>query len=250
VVGAAFLGKYQVERDLGQGPLGPAWLAQHRALGKAVVIQQLAPARAALHDLRTLTHLEHPSVRRVYDLAQAGGGWFLVAEQVEGGSLEERLAKGGYRLREATPVMLGVLGGLAYLHGQGVVHHDLRPASILLTREGRAKLVDVGLGGQGPPIYRAPEQLEGKPGDARSDLYAAAAIFHHMLSGRHYLGEKAPEDLAGLRERVKAPVPKLPPSLVPSGVGAWLAKGLAKDPAQRFQSAEEMAKALQRALGP
>jgi eukaryotic-like serine/threonine-protein kinase len=270
--GAVFLGKYDVQKELGRGSFGTVWLAQHKALGRPVVIKQLHPEWALVpearqrfeREARILASLDHPSVTRVYDLEQAGSAWYIVMEYVDGASLDERLAKGGFRVREAVPVMLGVLGGLAYIHERGVLHRDLKPGNILLTREGRPKIADFGVartggpgttnltlaGSPGTPLYMAPEQLDGAAGDARSDLYAASATFYQMLSGRHYLGDAPPQDLLELRKRARAATPKLPPSLVAPAIAAWLAKGLAKEPSERYQTAGEMAKALQRAMGP
>lgn len=266
--GAVFLGKYDVERALGSGAFATAWLANHRGLERRIVIKQLHPAWLAVPEVRQrfereariLAQLDHPGITGIYDIEQAGGLSYMVMEYVDGGSLEDRLQTGPLSLREAGPLMLDVLEGLDYIHARGVLHRDLKPSNILLTRAGRAKIADFGIARQagvattsltlagtpGTPQYMAPEQLEGHPGDARSDLYAAAATFYQALTGKAYFGE-VPEDLAGLRRRVL----EAPPAAVPgwsSGLNGWFAKALAKQPPQRYQRAPEMAADLRRVL--
>jgi serine/threonine-protein kinase len=241
-VGALFLGTYAVERA--RSP--DAWDGRAPD-GKPVLIQRLA----ATSDRVALGTLDHPSLARVHDGAATEGGWIAVIEVVEGIGLDERLAKGGMQVREAAPIMLSALAGLGHLHEHHLLHGHLQPGVIRLTGTGRAKLT--GFGAVRPAasveegLCLAPEQLEGAPGDARSDLYAAAATFYQLLSGRHYLGE-TPPDLAELRRRVRDVPPRLPVGGQPGAISAWLGKGLAKNPAERFQSAGEMAKALQRAI--
>lgn len=267
--GAVFLGKYDVERVLGSGAFGTAWLANHRGLQRRIVIKQLHPAWLAVpeakqrfeREARILAQLDHPGITRIHDIEQAGGLSYMVMEYVDGGSLEDRLQRGPLTLREAGPLMLDVLEGLDYIHARGVLHRDLKPSNILLTQGGHAKIADFGIARQGgvavtsltlagtpgTPLYMAPEQLEGHPGDARSDLYAVAATFYQALAGKAYFGE-VPEDLAGLRRRVLEAPPGVVPGW-PGGLNAWFAKALAKPPAARYQGASQMADGLRRAMG-
>ncbi|HEV8361318.1 MAG TPA: serine/threonine-protein kinase, partial [Candidatus Thermoplasmatota archaeon] len=270
VPGDVFLGKYMVERELGRGAFGAAWLARHLRLERPAVIKQLHPEWSSLpeararfeREARILAALDHPRVTRIYDVEGAAGAWYLVMEYVDGGSLEQRLEGGPLPKGEAVRIMAQVLDGLAYIHGQGVLHRDLKPSNILLTRAGEAKIADFGVARSsdsrsagltvsgssppGTPLYMAPEQVRGQPGDARSDLYAAAVTFYAMAAGRFYLGAMPSDDLE-LRRAVAERPPALPLEGLGAGLNAWLAKGLAKAPDARFATAEEMADALRRA---
>jgi predicted Ser/Thr protein kinase len=268
--GARFLGKYDIERELGRGAFGSTWLARHERLQRPAVIKQLHPewsiipeARARFErEARILATLDHPRVTRVYDVESAGGVWYIVMEYVDGGSLEERLARGPLPRGEAVDLMLEVLDGLAYIHKRGVLHRDLKPSNILLARGGGAKIADFGvarsgdpgaskltMGGSSPPgtpMFMAPEQVRGAAGDERSDLYAAAVTAYAALTGEFYLGEE-PTDAFELRQAVLERPPALPAKGLSTGLNAWLAKGLAKRPEDRFRNADDMATALRKA---
>ncbi|HEV8360252.1 MAG TPA: serine/threonine-protein kinase [Candidatus Thermoplasmatota archaeon] len=268
--GQRFLDKYDVGREIGRGAFGSTWLATHTALGRKVVIKQLHPewnavpeARARFErEARILAALDHPRVTRIYDVERVAGSWYIVMEHVDGGSLEERLAKGPLPKPGATRITAQVLEGLAYIHRQGVLHRDLKPSNILLTSKGDVKIADFGVArstsaaatrlthaGSGAPgtlLYMAPEQVRGEPGDERSDLYSAAVIHHQLLTGQWYLGESALDPLT-LSNAVAEKPPKLPVPRLGSKLNAWLARGLAKQPEQRYRDAAEMAKALRAA---
>jgi predicted Ser/Thr protein kinase len=268
--GAVFAGKYAVERELGRGAFGTTWLARHLGLQRPVVLKQLHPEWSAVpeararfeREARILADLDHPRVTRVYDAEHVGGAWYIAMEYVDGGSLEDRLREGPLPPAEAEKLALQVLDGLAYLHARGVLHRDLKPSNILLTRGGDAKIADFGVarGGRsegtmltgagaplpGTPLYMAPEQLRGEGGDARSDLYALAATVYRAVAGRSYLGD-VEDDLLAVRGAVLERPPALPLAGLPGGWDAWLAKGLAKRPEDRFPDAEAMARALRRA---
>lgn len=270
VPGAVFLGKYRVVRELGAGAFGTAWLAEHDELGRAVVIKQLHPEWAGVkeaaerfrREARILASLDHPRITRVYDVERVGGALYIVMEYVPGGTLEERLQRGALPLAEAAQLTAEVLDGLAFIHAHGVLHRDLKPSNILLTAGGEAKIADFGVarsatlqrtmltqaGTPGTPLFMAPEQLRGEPGDARCDLYAVGATFYLAVAGQSYLGDPG-TDLFQLHRRVLEQAPELPLPAAPEAVNAWLAKALAKDPAERFQDAAAMAQALREAAG-
>lgn len=271
VVGQSFLGKYLVQRELGRGAFGTTWLAVHEELRRRVVIKQLHPEWSSVpearerfrREARILAALDHPNVTRVHDAEQVGGVWFIVMEFVDGGNLEELLAKGPLSAREASRVTLAVLEGLAYIQRQGVLHRDLKPSNILLTCAGGLKIADFGVARSasmrstmltasgsppGTPLFMAPEQAQGQAGDARSDLYAVAATHYRMLTGQWHLG-RVPETQFEVFRRLVEGAPALPLAGVDPALNAWLAKGLARAPADRFLSAEAMARALRAALG-
>jgi tRNA A-37 threonylcarbamoyl transferase component Bud32 len=265
--GQTFAGKYRIERELGKGAFGTVWLATHMALDRPVVLKQLHPELSRRDDVklrfereaRILARLDHRNVTRIHDVEIAGGAWYLAMEYVDGGSLEDRLAAGPMPPRDAAGLVQGVLGGLAYIHAQGIVHRDLKPSNILLTRAGEPKIADFGVARselflstttgtpRGTPLYMAPEQFEGRAADARSDLYAVAATFYETVTGRLYTGI-TPRDFEELRKLVVEQPPWLPVPFLSGALNAWLTRGLAKRPEERFQSADEMARALGQAL--
>jgi serine/threonine-protein kinase len=247
-------------------------LARHATLERPVVIKQLDPAwtqvpearERFLREGRILGALDHPNVVRVHDAGQVGDDLYIVMEYVDGGSLEERLGGGALPPAEAGRVTLQVLEGLAFIHARGVCHRDLKPANILLTSGGAAKIADFGVAKRhaaatehltspgavpGTPLFMAPEQLRGQEGDERSDLYAVAATFYRMVTGQWYTGPTAatqgdavPLLKSGLRPHA-LPLTALSPAL-----NAWLAKGLAGNPGDRFPDAASMAAGLRAAL--
>lgn len=262
--GSTFLGKYAVERELGRGAFGTTWLATHRGLDRRAVIKQLHPEWATVaeardrfrEEARILAALDHPHVTRVWDVEMVGDRWYIVMEFVDGGSLDDRLAKAKLSVEEATRITAQVLDGLGYIHGKGVLHRDLKPANILLTSGGQVKIADFGIAYRkkekallpsgSPPgtlLYMAPEQATGEAGDARSDLYAVAATYYRLVTNHFYVPVDETDYLEVRRAVVEVP-PALPVPGLPPRVNAWLAKGLAKQPAARHGNAEEMGWAL------
>lgn len=269
--GRRFLGKYMVRERIGQGAFGAVWLATQTRLDRDVVIKQLharwaqdeGARRRFEREARLLAQLDHPHVTTIHDVEEVQGTWYLVIEHVPGGSLADRLkAKGRLAPEDATRVTLQVLDGLAYIHDQGILHRDLKPSNILLTEDGRVKIADFGVarsrrpeataltaaGGPPPgtPLYMAPELFEGTVDEPRSDLYAVAALYHRLITGDHHL-DPTPTSEAELRERLLNEDPALPVAGLDEAVNAWLGRGLARDPDQRYQSAETMGQALQQA---
>lgn len=269
--GSLFLNKYRVERELGQGAFGVTFLATHLDLDRKVAIKQLHPgvarseeARARFEqEARILASIDHPNIVRVYDVERVGGRWYLLMEYLEGGSLADRVERGAIDLEEAADLADDILEGLAHAHDRGIVHRDLKPSNVLLDADGTATIADFGvarsetadrttLAGDGDeplgtPAYMAPEQLEGTDVDERTDLYAVAVTVYRLVTGRHPLGS-LPSSPVELRRRILEERPALPVTDLPEAFNAWLETGLAKDPDDRFASAEEMAEALHEAV--
>lgn len=250
---------FRVEGELGRGAFGSAMLATDVVLQRRVVLKRLLPevegdheARAAfLAEARILAGLDHPRVVRLHGVERVAGAWCLVLEHAAGHDVERLASSGPLPLARAARIALQVLEGLAYIHGRGVVHRDLKPANVLVTASGDVKLADFGQasaarepsgGGGGTPLYMAPEQARGEPGDARSDLYAAAAILVRLATGQPYI-------VADPRDWRRAVLDD-PPRLegLPPALQAWARKALAKRPEERFASATAMAAALRGAL--
>ncbi len=224
-------------------------------------------------EARAAAALNHPNILAVYDVATGGDTPYLVAELLEGATLGERLrdAKGGLSVRRAIEVAQQVAQGLAAAHARGIVHRDLKPANLFITADGRVKILDFGLAKQTPvggPAdgatgathtagtdpgqmlgtvgYMAPEQVRGQPVDARTDLFACGAVLYEMLAGRRAF------DGATAADAISAVLAKDPPDLtstheraIPPALHRIVSRCLEKDPAARFQSAADLAFALQ-----
>jgi tetratricopeptide (TPR) repeat protein len=253
-------GDLEVERELGRGAFGSVLLARDTLVGRRVALKILRlpgggtaeQERAALlREAQVVGRLKSPYVATLYRVHALPDGWAFELEYVEGGSLDDRLAREG-RLpaHEAARILAGVLAGLRDAHEQGIVHGDVKPGNVLLGPDGTVKLVDFGLArfmGEislrlsradvvGTPAYMAPEVIMGDPPGPLADLWSAGVVFYRMLSGRmpfpgHSLGSMLPAIL------------NLPPAPLDPGIPAHLAdlalRCLGKSPRQRPASCED-----------
>ncbi|MBN1642134.1 MAG: serine/threonine protein kinase [Anaerolineae bacterium] len=268
------LGKYRVLDPLGRGGMARVYRGYHPSLDRYVAIKvlrsDLVEDDAFLarfeREARAVASLRHPHIVSVHDFDVQGDIYYMVMELLEGDSLKTRL--NDYRARgermpiaEAARTMLDILDGLAYAHSEGMVHRDIKPGNIMLSKRGRAILTDFGIahivGGtrytvsgalMGTLNYMAPEQgLEGRC-DARCDIYALGVVFYEMLTQKVPFDADTP--LAILLRHLNDPLP-LPREIVPEipqPVERVVLKALAKRPEDRFPSAEAMSTALSAAL--
>jgi serine/threonine-protein kinase len=241
---------YRIERFLGRGAAGRVFLARHERLDRACALKLFEPGAFFVEEGRAAAALVHPNIITVHAIGEAAGVPFLEMEYVRGGTLHGRgtLAPG-----EATAFAAQVAAALAAAHGAGIVHRDVKASNVLVTPEGVAKLSDFGLARRAPdakagicgtPEYMAPELFAGKPGDARSDVYALGVLFHVLLSGMTpfraaTLGELLKGARAGPAER---------PSGLPPRVAGCLDAFLAYDAAARPQDGAAAGRMLAGAL--
>jgi serine/threonine-protein kinase len=264
---AALAGEYSLHRELGRGGMGIVFLARDVQLDRDVAIKVLPShmARSAesrerfLREARTAARLSHPHIVPIHRVGEAGGLVFFVMSYVEGETLGERLrTRGPLPPAEAARVLREVAWALAYAHGRGIVHRDVKPDNILLEREtGRALVTDFGIAHGGAPgsdtdpgrimgtaHFMSPEQAADEPIDGRSDLYALGVVGHLALSGRlPFEASSLPALLVRQATEaapsVRASAPGLPPTLADA-----IDRCLARDPAARFQDGETLAAAL------
>lgn len=278
--------QYRALSVMGRGGIGEVYLAQHLELQKTMAVKLLRANvdEAGRHaermrlEARTLGALAHENIVRVTDAGVTPGGRpFIVMERLVGCTLHEEIRRRGtIPLHEALSIVRGVLAGLGAAHGKGLLHRDIKPANIFLHEEhgarvpkildfGLAKLLpEASLAGAAPvpltkegvvigtPSYMAPEQALGKRVDTRTDLYSAGLVLYALIAGRGPFDGRQEGRLmaAHIREAPR------PPSAfcrepVPAELDAIVLRAISKDPAERFQSAEEMASLLagvQRAL--
>ncbi len=258
--GATVLGKYRVERELGAGGGGRAFLATDLRMRRKVVLKALPAENAdqSSREARAAAAIDHPNVVRMYDVENLGDQAIIVMEYVDGGSLKERIATSGPLSDTAfARVADDILAALEAVHATGAVHRDVKPSNVLLTRDGRAKLADFGIAHlpgfetttgsseSGTVQYMSPEQARGKRVTAASDLYSAAATLYEAKKGRPVVEPLPEETPVEMRMRVGA-TPRVKVTLSPSPLRTWFARAF--DAEKRFGTAVEMRRALAAAL--
>ena len=263
------VGRFRLTGLLGQGAMGRVFRAEDTMLRRHVALkvlprtvkrgQRTVDAEKLIHEARAAASLEHPHAVQVYEVNEAGGVYYIAMELVEAGSLRD-LVEGNGPLDYVRACQLGAEAAeaLGHAHAMGIVHRDVKPANLLLTRSGRLKVADFGLArvedpsdltnflaeSVGTPQFVAPEILQGQPATGKSDLYSLGATLWYVLTGKPPFEAARAEEL--LHKHISAPVPnlkKLRPDL-PDELVRTIQTALAKDPARRHGSAEQFATAL------
>ena len=263
------IGSYQVLSLLGAGGMGEVYQAHDTKLGRKVAIKVLPPA--FVHDPERLSRfqreaklassLNHPHIVTVYDVGEYEGRQYLVTEFIDGGTLKDWARTEKRTWRQVVELLTGVADGLAVAHQAGILHRDIKPQNILITKSGYAKLADFGLAKQaggtaeddtvltlsagqtqpgmllGTVAYMSPEQASGQPLDARSDIFSFGVVLYEMLAGyRPFRGSTHLETLQLILHHPPQPLGKeIPPALQ-----KVVEKALKKDPSDRYQSMREM----------
>ena len=269
------VGSYTIVREIGRGGMGRVFLASDARLGRTVALKALAPhlVRDPGHrerlrrEARAAAALTHPGICTVYALEEIGGQLFIASEFVEGRTLREEIAPAqradpGEVIRTAQDLA----SALAAAHAVGIVHRDLKPDNVMRTRDGRLKILDFGLARLdrdresapfitqpgmvvGTPAYMAPEQINGGPVDARADVFAFGVLVYEYASGTHPFDGTTPlAVMARVLESDARPLAVRCPEL-PGGFVEAVSRCLAKSPAARFGSAEELVGALSTIAG-
>lgn len=258
-------GPYKILSSLGAGGMGEVWKARDTRLDRVVALKA---SKAAFDDrfereARAVAALNHPNIVALYDVGRDAGVSYLVTELVDGDSLRTLLDRDPLPLRRALEIAAQIADGLAAAHQIGIVHRDLKPENIMVTREGRAKILDFGLAKRaeaasadtqthsgpltnegsvmGTVGYMSPEQARGRPADHRSDIFSFGAVFYEMLAGqRAFHADSTPETLTAILKHEPAELP----ATVPVAVRNCVFHCLEKEPGNRFQSAKDLAFAL------
>jgi serine/threonine-protein kinase len=265
-------GRYRLVGRIGGGGMGEVWEADDTVLGRRValkvLVQELADdpraTRRFVREARATARLTHPNVTRIYDFGRDGGLPYLVMELLDGDTLADRLAGGPMPPAEAARIGSAVADALDAAHGRGIIHRDVKPSNVLLTRAGEVKVMDFGIaaaadeshsttgsGLYGTAAYISPERAAGQAATPAADVYSLGAVLYELLTGRPPFLSDSPVLVvrAHLHERPR-PVRELAP-WVPARLADTCEAALAKDPAHRPSSAAALAIRLRAAYsGP
>jgi eukaryotic-like serine/threonine-protein kinase len=280
------LGPYEIQSPLGAGGMGEVYRARDTRLERIVAVKIL-PSHLSENpeakqrfdqEARTISSVNHPNICTLYDVGHQNGTDYLVMEYLEGETLADRLRKGPLPIDQVLRYGLDICEGLDKAHRCGVIHRDLKPGNIMLTKTG-AKLMDFGLAkmsvstasaasglsmtsstppgshpltAQGTVVgtfqYMSPEQVEGKAADARSDIFALGAVLYEMTTGkRAFEGKTAASAMAAVLERDPPPITSLQP-MTPPAFERLVKSCLAKDPDDRWQTAHDVKLQLRQIL--
>jgi Tol biopolymer transport system component/predicted Ser/Thr protein kinase len=267
------LGPYAVTAFVGAGGMGEIYRAKDTRLDRTVALKILPaskdPDRKARfeREARAISQLQHPHICALYDVGSQDGVEYLVMEFLEGQTLAQKIEKGPLPIAELVETAIDIAEALDHAHRAGICHRDLKPANVMLTKTG-VKLLDFGLaralgapsvpaGGEtatmaltrdgvilGTLPYMSPEQLEGKPGDARSDMFAFGAVLYEMATGRRaFQGSSGASLITNIMSADPPPMSATQP-VTPPALEKIVRRCLAKDPENRWQSARDVAGAL------
>ena len=263
--------RYQVEARIGAGGMAEVYRGFDSVLNRTVAIKVLAPNFARdtsfvarfRREAQAAARLNQPNIVAVYDTGADDGTQFIVMEFVEGRTLGEFLEAG----RRPTPVQSAEIArkictALSAAHAQGVVHRDIKPGNVMVTRDGTVKVMDFGiarvLGPETAPqtsavlgtaSYLSPEQAQGSPVDARTDIYSLGVVLYEMLTGRPPFMGDTPVAVAYKQVNETPVVPSQLNADVPARLDAVVMKALSKNPSNRYQTAEEFSADLDRVIG-
>src|ERR1700686_4717115 len=265
------LGPYEIQTSLVAGGMGEVYRATDSKLGRDVALKVL-PAEMAQdperlgrfrREAKSLAQLDHPNIVTIYSVEESDGIHFLTMQLVEGQPLDRLICAGGLPLEQIVEIASALGDALAAAHEKGIVHRDLKPANVMVSNEGRVKVLDFGLAkdvrgsnlgdatltsasqtqvgvGMGPPAYMSPEQTSGRPLDHRTDIFSLGVMLHEMATGqRPFEGTSSAELISAILRDTPPSVTDLRSDL-PSDLARIIRRCLEKDPRHRLQTARDV----------
>ena len=263
------IGRYELEKTLGRGAMGVVYLARDPIIDRLVALKTLRVDLDAEHaeefrerfvrEARAAGRLNHPGIVTVHDVGEdpETGLMYIAMEHVEGRDLKQILSTGHtFRPSEAARIAADVAVALDYAHSLGVVHRDVKPANIILTADGTAKITDFGIArletsnltvdGQfiGTPNFMSPEQITGKGIDGRSDIFSLGVVLFTLLTGQRPFGGDTMHEVTLRIVQEPSPIPSTISAEIPAAFNPIVLKCLEKNPEKRFQTGKDLAKVL------
>src|SRR5713226_1612589 len=275
MIGKSFA-HYQVVEKLGEGGMGVVWKARDTHLDRFVALKVLPPEkivdaerlRRFVQEAKSVSALNHPNIIHIYDIAETDGVPFIAMEYVAGKTLDQLIGRKGMQAAEVLRYAVQIADALAKAHSAGIIHRDLKPSNIMVSDDGVVKVLDFGLAKLTEPAsgdlgetrtvraekpnteegtivgtvaYMSPEQAEGKKVDVRSDIFSFGSVLYEMVTGRRaFRGDSRLSTLSAILKEEPAPAP---PD-VPRDLDKIIVRCLRKDPARRFQHADDLKVAL------
>src|ERR671932_327004 len=261
LINTLFDGRYRILRKLGSGGMANVYLAEDEDLGRRVAIKIMNDRYASddtfserfRREAKAAAALSHPNIVSIYDRGQANGTPYIAMEVIEGRSLKELiLTRGPLPIDQAIEFTKHILAALRFAHRNGIIHRDIKPHNILVGAENRLKVTDFGIaraGGSqmtevgsiiGTAQYLSPEQAKGAPVDHTSDLYSVGVVLYGLLTGVVPFSGETPVEIAMKHLSSTPEPPSAKRSELPRELDLVVMRALAKDPGERYQSAEEM----------
>jgi serine/threonine-protein kinase len=262
LVGQVFSNRYRIERELARGGMAEVYLARDESLNRLVALKALFPEFARepsfverfRREAQAAANLNHPNIVGIYDWGQESGTYFIVMEYVEGRSLRELMRnEGPIEAGRAADITAEIASALAFAHRSGVVHRDVKPGNVLITPQGHVKVTDFGIARagtsdgltqtgsvMGTATYFSPEQAQGLAVDGRSDVYSLGVVLYELVCGGVPFVADSPVSVAYKHVRENPVPPSQRNTDVPHALEQIIMSALAKDPEQRYQSADDM----------
>ena len=257
-----FSDRYEMVRHIARGGMAQVYLARDLLLDRPVALKVLFPELSVdnsfverfRREAKAAANLSHPNIVSVYDWGQGENTYYIVMEYVDGPTLSSLLRAGPLEPERAAAIAASVAAALDFAHRRGVIHRDVKPGNVLIDDRAQVKVADFGIARaigtsedltqtgsvMGTATYFSPEQAQGYPVDPRSDVYSLGVVLYEMAAGRAPFSGDSPVSIAYKHVKEAPPLPSQLNPAVPPALEAVIMKALAKDPAARYQSAEEM----------